>query len=93
MFKNKKELIGMDLVLDLVTTELSDKQPGTPEYDKVLEQLERVNKIANSQKSDPVSKDGVLAVVANLAGISLILSHERLHVITTKALGFVRTLR
>jgi len=93
MFKKKNELIGIDLVIDLATTELLDLKPGSPEYDKVLEQLEKLNKIAKSNKSDPVSKDGLLGVIANLAGIGLILQHERLHVITTKALGFVRTLR
>jgi hypothetical protein len=93
MFKKNKELIGLDLVIDLATTELLEHTPGTPEYDKILEQLEKLNKIANSQKSDPVSKDGLLAVIANLTGIGMILGHERLHVITTKALGFVRTLR
>jgi hypothetical protein len=93
MFKKNKELIGLDLVIDLATTELLEHTPGTPEYDKILEQLEKLNKIANSNKSEPVSKDGLLAVIANLTGIGMILGHERLHVITSKALGFVRTLR
>lgn len=92
MFK-KKELIGLDLVIDLATTKLLDYEPGTPEYDKILEQLEKLNKIANSQKKDPVSKDGLIAAAANLFGIGMIIKHEQLHVITSKAVGFVKTLR
>lgn len=93
MFKKNKELIGLDLVIDLATTKLLDYEPGTPEYDKILEQLEKLNKIANSQKSEPLSKDGLFGMIANLAGIGMIIHHERLHVITSKAVGFVRTLR
>lgn len=89
----KKELIGLDLVLDLATTKLLDYEPGTDEYNKVLETVERINKVKNSQESDPVNKGDILQVIANLTGIGLILYHERVHVITTKALGFVRTLR
>lgn len=92
MFK-KKELIGLDLVLDLATTELLEHKPGTDEYNKVLETVERINKVKNSQESDPVNKGDILQVIANLAGIGMILQHERLHVITSKAVSFVRTLR
>jgi hypothetical protein len=92
MFK-KKELIGLDLVLDLATTKLLDYEPGTEEYNKVLETVERINKVKNSQESDPVNKGDILQVCANLLGIGMIIHHERLHVITSKAVGFVRTLR
>lgn len=89
MFNKDKNIAGIETVIGLVTEELVKTTPGTDEYAKIVEQLERLNKIASSRKSDPVSKDGLIAVIANLAGIGFILSHERLHVITTKAINFV----
>ncbi len=89
MFKKDKNLAGLETVIGLVTEELELAKPGSPEFDKIAEQLERLNKIASSRKSAPVSKDGLIAVVANLAGIGFILKFEQLHTLTTKAIGFV----
>jgi hypothetical protein len=92
MFK-KKELIGLDLVLDLATTKLLDFEPGTKEYNDVLETVERINKVKRTQVSDPVNKGDYIPAITNILGIGLIIYHERLHVITSKAVGFVKTLR
>lgn len=92
MFK-KKELIGLDLVIDLATTKLLDYEPGTTEYETVLGQLEKLKKLANTEKSEPIGKKDWLMAVTNLLGIGLIIRHEHFNVITTKALGFVKTLR
>ena len=89
MFTKDKNIAGIETVIGLVTEELTKTKPGTPEFDKISEQLDRLNKIASSRKSDPVSKDGLLAVLANITGIALIINHERLNVITTKAIGFI----
>lgn len=93
MFKKDKNLAGLETVVGLVTEELQNATPGTDEYAKILEQLERLNKIASTRKSEPWSKNAVLAIVGNLVGIGAILQHERLHVITTKAIGFVGKLK
>lgn len=93
MFIKKKELIGLDLVLDLATTQLLDLTPGTTEYEKVLEQVERLNKIANSQKSEPIKKNEWLLAITNLVGIGVIVRHEHFNIITSKAIGFVRAIR
>lgn len=61
---------------------------------------EKADKVANTletlyaskekaTKSSKISKDTMAVIAGNLIGIGLILSHERLHVISTKALGFV----
>lgn len=87
--KTKETNAGINLVIQAATSELLNHKPDSDEYKKIVDQLERLNKIAASTGSEKVSKDGLIAVVGNLAGIGLILSHERLHVITSKALGFV----
>ena len=89
MFTKDKNIAGLETVIGIVTEELKKTKPGSPEFDKISEQLDRLNKIASSRKSAPVSKDGLLAVLANFTGIVLIINHERLNVITTKAVGFI----
>lgn len=93
MFKKDNNLAGLETVIGLVTEELKRSTPGTPEFNTIAEQLERLNKIASTRKSEPWSKNGILAVVANIVGIGAILQHERLHVVTSKAVGFVKALK
>lgn len=61
------------------------------EYASMLHAAERLYEMLEKQKKTPdrVSRDVRASIAANLAGIVLILSHERVNVITTKALGFV----
>lgn len=89
MFKKDKNIAGIETVIGLLTEELEKATPGTDQYSKILEQLERLNKIASTRKDDPVSRNGLIAVFGNLVGIGLILNHERLHVVTSKAVNFV----
>lgn len=89
MFKKDNNIAGIETVIGIVTEELTKTKPGSTEFDKLSEQLDRLNKIASSRKSDPVSKDGLLAILANITGIALIINHERLNVITSKAIGFI----
>jgi hypothetical protein len=92
MFNKNKNVTGMDLVIKLATEELNKHQPDSPEYEKIVTQLERLNKIAASNRRDKVSPNGLIAVIGNLAVTGLIIHHERFNVITTKAIGFVRPL-
>lgn len=61
-------------------------EPTTAEYKKLLEAYKELCEI---EKKGKVSKDALLQVFANLAGIVLILKHEELNVISTKAINFV----
>jgi hypothetical protein len=89
MFNKDKNPAGIDLVIKLATDELLKLQPDDPKYVQTVDMIERLNKIALSNKSDRVSKDGIIAGVVNLVGIGMIIRHEQLNVITSKALGFV----
>lgn len=93
MFNRKKNPTGIDLVIKLATDELANYKPESPEYEKIVTQIERLNKIAASNRSDGVSKDGLIAVAGNLAVAGLIIYHERFNVITSKAISFVRPMR
>ena len=80
--KDKVDEVIDDLVNTLVSTNVHYEG-----YEVALRQLERVYALKNkTKKLDP---NTVAVVGGNLVGILLILNHEKLNVITTKALGFV----
>jgi hypothetical protein len=93
MFKKEHPNTGMQLVIDAATAELLKESPGSDRYNKIVEQIEKLNKVAASNRSDKVSKDGLIAVAGNLLGIGIIVGHERFAVITSKAIGFVGKFR
>jgi hypothetical protein len=58
-----------------------------------LKVAETEAKIAETQDRRRVKPDTVALVAANLAGIIMIIGHERLNVIASKAIGFVGKLK
>lgn len=59
------------------------------DYKKTLSTVERLYEMMDNRKPSSVSKDTALVVIANLVGILLIIKHENVNVITSKALSFV----
>lgn len=61
-----------------------------PESEKYETYLSRLTDLYNLKKNDyKVSPDTVAIVAGNLAGILIIIGYEKVHVISSKALGFV----
>lgn len=92
MFKKKihDETTTQDLI-DAANSRLFGLEPDTDEYNKVLDQIERLHKLKSRERDDrfKVSADTLVIVGANLLGIVLILNYEKLDIVTSKALGFV----
>lgn len=91
MFTKKKpeEPCKLDEAIDRLHSEMENINGDSEEYSRLVDQLAKLHKIKHENAPDRVSKDAMVAIAGNLAGIALIISHERLHIITTKALGFV----
>jgi hypothetical protein len=88
-FKPKTDTSIKELI-DVAYTQLYSLEVDTPEYDKVLNQIERLHKLSSREKEGyKVSPDVLVTVLANLAGILLILNYERMQIVTSKALSFV----
>lgn len=68
-------------------------QADSQDYAKLLTSAERIHGLMDIKKSSPVSRETLLTVGANLLGILLIIKHEDVNVITSKALGFVIRVR
>ncbi len=78
-------------VKNAILSELGNTEPGTGQYDTLIAQLERVQKL---QTQDPSwtfkpSADAILNGGLTIVSILLITKHEQLNVITSKAVGFL----
>lgn len=86
--KPKNETTTQELI-DSAKTQLFSHDVDSKEYDTILNQIERLHKLLLKDKETSISPEVMLTVGANLLGILLILNHERMGIVTSKALGFV----
>lgn len=89
LHKTPSENSGLEEVIDAVQDRLLKADPPSDDFAKTVDQLDKLYKIKTSSREDRVSKDVLLTVAANLAGIGLILGYERANVVASKALSFV----
>jgi hypothetical protein len=75
--------------IDRVSTLLGEEQIGSEDYEKKLNALTKLWKIKADDKPDRISKDTLLIVGANILGILLVIRHEHVNVITSKAMSMV----
>jgi hypothetical protein len=68
---------------------LKTEATGSDEYAKTLTIVERLHGLMDKETPSGVSKETLVTVGANLIGILLIIKHEHVNVISSKALGFV----
>lgn len=87
MFPKKNTYV--DNEISRVVLKLQDLEPDTEEYGNTLEKLSKLQKIRQEEKPDRVSSDTIVQSAVNLIGIALIIRHENLNVIASKALSFV----
>lgn len=88
MFTKTKSEAMLDDAIEGLFRDLEPMHPGSEEYDKTLSTIERLLKLKEKTPYRP-SPDTVLLVASNLLGIAMIIRHENMNVITSKALGFV----
>ena len=89
MFDKNTNHTNLQKEIDKVLAEMEHVASDSPEYAKMADQLDKLYKMKATDRPDRVSKDALIAVIGNIAGIVAIIGHERVHVITSKALGFV----
>jgi hypothetical protein len=90
---NSAEKTGLDKVIDDLLSEMAGVTGDSTEYDAMSAQLVRLMELKANVGPKRVSPDVLATALAHLAGILIIVGHERAHIITSKALGFVPKLR
>ena len=88
-----RELTLLDRLVDRTLRELNNHPIGSDEYVQTLDAAIKLHKLREEEKPKSVSKDTLLGVGANLLGIFMIIKHEHVNVITTKAMNLIRTTR
>jgi hypothetical protein len=78
--------------IDRVLQDLKGEDSNTEKYAQMNDQLTKLYAIKNENRSRRVSPDTLATIGANLLGIGIIVGHERTHIVTSKALGFIRKL-
>jgi hypothetical protein len=87
MFR-KKDKTPLDTEFDRTILALDDHEPNSEEYAKILEIASQLHKM-KKEESSPVSGDTLLLVAANLLGIIMIIRHENVNVITSRAMNLI----
>lgn len=89
--KTLAETSTLQDVKNAITTALGNETPGTAEYEKLLSELERVEAmiVKNPSWSFKPSADVILNGGISIASILLILQHEKLGIVTSKAVAFI----
>ncbi len=80
----------LEEAIEHVLNQLKALEPETDQYARIADQLEKLYKIKNENRSRRVSPDTLAGIIANLFGIGIIVGYEQKHIITSKALGFIR---
>ena len=87
-----KDKPSLDTEIERIKGDLAFEETGSEEYEHKLRNLVTLYEL-NRKKKLNVSGDTVVMATVNLLGILLILKHERLNVVSSKALSFVNKLR
>lgn len=91
MLKKQIEPTELDLAITRILDRMQYVEPESDEYGTLVARLDRLHSMKIAEKNDrnKVSYDAILTAGASILGILLIINHERLNVVTSKALGFV----
>jgi hypothetical protein len=89
MFLDPKSKSKLQAAIDNTLFEMESHPASSEEYGTMLDRVKQLHKLKEEEKPSRPSPDTLILVSANLVGIAMILRHEHLNVITSKALGFV----
>jgi hypothetical protein len=92
-FRKPPTKTGLDENIELQYDKLKTLQSESKEYAQVVKQIQKLHAMRQAEKPPVVDPNTLLMIGANITGIILIVGHERMHLVTSKALGFVRQLR
>lgn len=79
----------LEVAVNRAIRKLNVMETGSEEYEATLAALVKLHKMKEDEKPESVSKDTMLIVGANLVGILMIISHEHVNVVTSKAIGLL----
>lgn len=88
MFQPKKKT-KLEAEIDRLTLALKDHDPDSEKYGSIVERLSKLHKLKCEDAPKRISPDVALTVGANILGLAMIINHEQLYPLTSKALPFI----
>jgi hypothetical protein len=88
-FKKTKEPTELDDIIGRLHKAIINANPETEGYAHMVDQYTKLKKIQAETSQKPISREALFAAGVNLTGILMIISFERTHALTSKALGFI----
>lgn len=79
----------LEVAVNRAIRSLNVYEAGSEEYREALDALVKLHKMKEDEKPNPVSKDTLIIVGANLLGILMVISHEHVNVVTSRAIGLL----
>jgi hypothetical protein len=92
-WKSKDEGSALDEAINELFLEMAALSGDSEEYAKMADQLSKLYSLKEMDSKKRVSPDTLAIVIGNLLGIVMIVGHERMNVVTSKALNFILKLR
>jgi hypothetical protein len=89
MFWKGESSPWIDEEIDRVASSLRFHEIESKEYRANLMTLDHLYKMKEEDKSDSVLRNNVVVVVGNLLGILMIVKHEHVNVITSRAVSLL----
>lgn len=79
----------LDALIDDVMLKMSTIESDTPEYQPMLEALERLQELKTKRGRKPLSMDNLVMVGGNLVIVFIVVAFEQNHVMRTTAMSLL----
>jgi hypothetical protein len=90
--QESSEKTELEKAISELLSEMAGAQGDSPEYAAMVDQLVKLHAMKTEERRPRISPDTLATIAANLGGILIIVGHERAHIVTSKALGFIKRL-
>lgn len=88
--REPREKTGLEKAIDDLLSELAGPSADSPEYEKMVDQLAKLHAMKTNDGRKRINPDTWATIIANLGGILIMVGYEQKHLITSKALPFIR---
>lgn len=89
MFKSEVTLL-LETEIAHGLRKLKTHDPSSDEYQKLLDRIVALYRMKEEEKSKFGSKDNLASIFGNLLGIFMIVKHEHVNVLTSRAMQLIR---
>jgi hypothetical protein len=86
---SRRNVSELDLAIDRAIRDLKNHNLGSEPYLISLNMATELTKLKKEQRSLAISKDTIAVVGGNLLGIFMIIKHESVNVVTSRAMSLL----